>query len=82
MPQGPVWRRPGSCVETVRAGVAAPGAGVETPGADVETHGALKRPTAWRKVDAEPLVALIHLYQKCYDQEGYVRSMKSVELIA
>ena len=25
MPQGPVWRRPGSCVETVRAGVAAPG---------------------------------------------------------
>ena len=63
-----MWRRPGPCVETVRAGV--------------ETPGAVKKPTVWRKVDAEPLVALIHLYQKCYDQEGYVRSMKSVELIA
>ena len=49
------------------------GAGVgRHPEADVAVPEAVKRPTAWRKVDAEPLVALIHLHQKGYDQEGYV----------
>lgn len=56
------------------------GVGEVPQGPCVETLGGLKRPTAWRKVDAEPLIAIIHLHQKCYDQEGYVRSMKSVGL--